>query len=74
MSKNAEEVKINLPPIHMAKVYLHQAQATNWRHWKMWLLEAAAKYRREQLKIYREHYAVKIELPSIDKHGQWSLL
>jgi hypothetical protein len=64
-----------LPPIHMAKVYLHQAQATKWRHWKVWLIEAAGKQRRSQLDIWREanKKAIPIIEREINQHGQWSL-
>lgn len=61
--------------LHMAKVYLCQAQATKWRHWKMWLLEAAGRHRRKQLSIWRE--ANKTVIPKIEReinqYGQWSL-
>jgi len=56
-----------LPPIHMAKVYLAQAQATKWRHWKAWLLNAAAKYRRLHLIELKSRYK------NIDKNGQIGL-
>lgn len=73
MSHDNKSGLSKLPPIHMAKVYLHQAQATQWRHWKIWLLDTAGKYRRRQLEIWRTKNATKIELTRIDKNGQWRL-
>jgi len=57
----------SLPPIHMAKVYLAQAKATKWRHWKMWLLDAAAKHRRLHL------LDIRAKQKNIDKNGQLGL-
>lgn len=61
--------------LHMAKVYLCQAQATKWRHWKFWLLDAAAKRRREHLQLLRSKRIQVIAhcVQPINQHGQWSL-
>ena len=66
--------------LHMAKVYLHQAQATKWPEWKCWLLNTAAKKRREHLAFLRaknnpNHFrgVTKMAAENIDEHGQWSL-
>lgn len=69
-----EEVK--LPPIHMAKIYLHQAQATKWRHWKFWLLKATAKYRLlqlEQIRLSKFVVTPPIQEIQISDHGQLCL-
>jgi len=66
--------------LHMAKVYLCQAQATKWSNWKCWLLNCAAKNRREHLETIRKknnpnHFrgATKMVVEKIDDNGQWRL-
>lgn len=66
--------------IYMARVLIQEARCTRWRNWKFWLLNTAAKKRREYLQELRaknnpDHLrgVTKMVEKKIDEHGQWSL-
>lgn len=66
---------------YMTRVLIQEARCTHWRNWKFWLLNCAARKRREYLEILKAKNSQsappdtlkKIAEKEIFQHGQMSL-